>query len=514
MSRTLIVTNDFPPRPGGIQSFVHDLAVRLPAGSVVVYASDLAGRARSSTPSSRSRWSASTTSRAAADPAVARRARGDRPRARLRHRSGSARPRRSACSPPAAAPAGVSRAVALTHGHEAGWAALPGARQLLRRIGRGADVVTYLGEYTRTRLARALRRPDRPGAAGARRGRDAFRPGRRRRRGPRAARAGRPAGRRLRVPAGAAQGPGHADPGAAGDPAPGPGRRAAARRRRPVPVRRWSGWPREPGVGDDVVFTGAVPWAELPAHYAAGDVFAMPCRTRRGGLDVEGLGIVYLEASATGLPVVAGDSGGAPDAVLRRRDRLRRRRPRRAPRVADRVADAAGRPGRWRRAMGAAGRAWVEREWRWDTQARAASPRCWRRPRSGAGSWSRTAEVRSGGQPARPNSALCASLGAVHAAGLGRRSRRSRSLEAPVGAGERVHAVSAASRLPPGHGQATVRLSATHRRRPAAGCAGRAGDACRMTLPGGGAAGRRARGRRQPRNAPRRPPRMAPYQRP
>ncbi len=72
----------------------------------------------------------------------------------------------------------------------------------------------------------------------------------------------------------------------------------------------------ETGVADSVRFTGAVPWAELPAHYGAGDVFAMPCRTRRGGLDVEGLGIVYLEASATGLPVVAGDSGGAPDAVL------------------------------------------------------------------------------------------------------------------------------------------------------------------------------------------------------
>ena len=63
------------------------------------------------------------------------------------------------------------------------------------------------------------------------------------------------------------------------------------------------------------MFTGGVAHAELPAHYAAGDVFAMPCRTRRAGLDVEGLGIVYLEASATGLPVVAGDSGGAPDAV-------------------------------------------------------------------------------------------------------------------------------------------------------------------------------------------------------
>src|SRR5262249_46988651 len=72
---------------------------------------------------------------------------------------------------------------------------------------------------------------------------------------------------------------------------------------------------REEGVADHVVFAGGVRWEELPAHYAAGDVFAMPCRTRRAGLDVEGLGIVYLEASATGLPVVGGDSGGAPDAV-------------------------------------------------------------------------------------------------------------------------------------------------------------------------------------------------------
>src|ERR671920_2268731 len=67
---------------------------------------------------------------------------------------------------------------------------------------------------------------------------------------------------------------------------------------------------------EHVVFTGSVPWQELPAHYDAGDVFAMPCRTRRAGLEVEGLGIVFLEASATGLPVVAGRSGGSPDAVL------------------------------------------------------------------------------------------------------------------------------------------------------------------------------------------------------
>src|SRR5258708_36574501 len=73
---------------------------------------------------------------------------------------------------------------------------------------------------------------------------------------------------------------------------------------------------RRTGVSRSVVFTGAVPLAELPAHYDAGNVFAMPCRTRRGGLDVEGLGIVYLEASASGLPVGGGDSGGAPDAIL------------------------------------------------------------------------------------------------------------------------------------------------------------------------------------------------------
>ena len=131
--------------------------------------------------------------------------------------------------------------------------------------------------------------------------------------------------------------------------------------------RRLEALAREQGVASEVVFTGSVPWAELPAHYAAGDVYAMPCRTRAGGLDVEGLGIVYLEASATGLPVVAGDSGGAPDAVLEGetgyvvpgRD---------VAAIAGRIANLLGDPER-ARAMGTAGRCWVEREWRWEKQA-------------------------------------------------------------------------------------------------------------------------------------------------
>ena len=123
----------------------------------------------------------------------------------------------------------------------------------------------------------------------------------------------------------------------------------------------------EHGVADDVVLTGSVPWEELPAHYDAGDVFAMPCRTRRAGLEVEGLGIVYLEASATGLPVVAGRSGGAPDAVLDGRtghvvDG------RSVAEVGDAVAGLLLDRDR-ARAMGRAGREWVAREWRWDVLA-------------------------------------------------------------------------------------------------------------------------------------------------
>jgi phosphatidylinositol alpha-1,6-mannosyltransferase len=63
---------------------------------------------------------------------------------------------------------------------------------------------------------------------------------------------------------------------------------------------------------------GPVTWEELPAAYAALDVFAMPVRTRFGGLDVEGLGISFLEAQAAGIPVVAGRSGGAPETVTDR----------------------------------------------------------------------------------------------------------------------------------------------------------------------------------------------------
>jgi phosphatidyl-myo-inositol dimannoside synthase len=121
------------------------------------------------------------------------------------------------------------------------------------------------------------------------------------------------------------------------------------------------------GVSEHVVFTDGVPGDELPAHHAMADVFAMPCRTRGAGLDVEGLGIVYLEASASGVPVVAGRSGGAPETVLDDQTGL----------VVDgwdvgaisaTVSDLLADPDRAAR-MGAAGRRWVVDNWQWTTQA-------------------------------------------------------------------------------------------------------------------------------------------------
>jgi phosphatidylinositol alpha-1,6-mannosyltransferase len=363
--KTLLVTNDFPPRPGGIQRFVHDLAVRQPSGSVVVYASTWKGAAKFDA---------------------------EQPFEVVREDTGVLLPTRSVAKRAAelarsygcdtvwfgaAAPLGlladglrrqaeIERVVAQTHGHEVGWAALPGARGLLKRIGRGADVVTYLTEYQRTRLGRAIDSVTSlerlvPGVDI-----DQYSPS---------------------VDGSAVR----ERYGLNGRPVvvcvsrlvPRKGQDALIRAlpliRRRVPDAALlivSGGPyrknlerlvREQDLERHVVLTGSVRWEELPAHYAAGDVYAMPCRTRGFGLDVEGLGIVYLEASASGLPVVAGDSGGAPDAVregetgyvVSGRD---------LPSIADRVARLLADES-LARTMGAAGRAWVEAEWRWETQA-------------------------------------------------------------------------------------------------------------------------------------------------
>jgi phosphatidyl-myo-inositol dimannoside synthase len=368
MRKVLIVSNDYPPRRGGIQSFVHALAQRLPPDGVVVYAPAWPGAAEFDAaqpfPVIRHAGSLMLPVRPVANRACA-----------LLSEHGCDRVLFGAAAPLGLLArrlraAGARRIVGLTHGHEAGWAALPGARSLLRRIGDDVDTLTYLAEYFRVRLATALSADaaDRmvrlaPGVDPAE-----FRPG-----------AG---GSRVRREFGIA-----------------PERPVVVCVSRMVPrkgqdalIRAWPAVrarsPGDPllmlvgdgpyqrnleqlagrlGVSGSVLFTGPVPHEDLPACYDAGTIFAMPCRTRRAGLDVEGLGIVYLEAAASGLPVIGGDSGGAPDAVIDGDTgyvvpgtdvhAL-------ADRLIELLSDPAGAA-----AMGEKGRSWIDREWTWDRVA-------------------------------------------------------------------------------------------------------------------------------------------------
>lgn len=372
MRRTLLVTNDFPPRPGGIQSYLHSLATRLPAADLVVYAPSW--DRQGSGYGSHVEFDAAQpfevvrhrTSLMLPTPDVLRVA------ARLVAEReldtvwfGAAAP--LALLGPALRRAGAERVVACTHGHEVGWSMLPAARQALRRIGTTADVVTYVSKYTRRRMAAAF--------------------------GPLAGLEHLPSGVDTEVfrPDAAAREEIRARHGLGDRPTvvcvsrlvPRKGQdmlvRSLVEIRKRIPDvalllvgggpyrKQVAALADEMGVADHVVLTGSVPWPELPAHYAAGDVFAMPCRTRGGGLDVEGLGIVYLEASATGLPVVAGRSGGAPETVLDEvtghvvdgRD---------VHQIAETLSALLLDPTRSGR-MGEAGRAWVARQWRWDQLA-------------------------------------------------------------------------------------------------------------------------------------------------
>ncbi len=262
---------------------------------------------------------------------------------------------------------GIVRTVASTHGHEVGWSMLPGARRALHRIGRTNDVLTFVSRYARRRISAALG----PMAAleylppGVRT--DVYRPD------PQARRAVRERYRLGDAPLVlsvsrlvARKGQDALIRSVARIHALVPGVRVLIvgdgpdRPRLEALITRF-------GLAGQVRLTGSVPWAELPAHYAAADVFAMPCRTRGFGLDVEGLGLVFLEASASGLPVVAGRSGGAPETVQPGRTGLvvdGRDVPELATAVSGLLAD----PGR-AAALGAHGRQWVTRAWNWDASA-------------------------------------------------------------------------------------------------------------------------------------------------
>jgi phosphatidyl-myo-inositol dimannoside synthase len=316
VSRVLVVTNDFPTRRGGIESFILALCERMPPEEVVVYTASMPGGmeydATLRFPVYRDPSSTLLPTRAVGRRAVS-----------ILEKHGCDRVIFGASAPlgllaPTLRRAGAKRIVALTHGHEVWWAKVPLARELLRRIGDSVDVMTYVSEWCRSRIAPAL-----SSAAAGHMHRLApgvdinrFYPG--------------CGGAEVRRRLGIAQ----------DAPVVVCTARMVRRKGQDTLVRAWpyvlESCPeavlllvgdgpnragierrvRRLGIESSVVMTGGVPWEDMPAHTDAGDVFAMPCRTRLLGLEPEAFGIVSLEASACGLPVVLGVSGGTSESMV------------------------------------------------------------------------------------------------------------------------------------------------------------------------------------------------------
>ncbi len=313
MGRVLFVTNDFPTRQGGIETFVSSLCEQMNPDEVVVYTASMPGDKEydASLPFPVYR---DPSSMLLPTPAVGRRV------VEVMRRHDCDRVVFGASAPLGLLGrrlrrAGAQRIVALTHGHEVWWARVPVMRQMLRRIGDSVDVMTYVSEWCRERIAPAL--------------------------------SDEAAGRMEQLSPGVDTSRFYPDCGGAeirkryglteDTPVVVCVGRMVKRKGQDTLVKAWpevlrqvpdarlllvgegpyrarvEKLARQLGVEDSVIFTGSVSWEEMPAHFDAGDVFAMPCRTRLFGLEVEAFGIVYLEAAACGLPVVVGDSGGAPE---------------------------------------------------------------------------------------------------------------------------------------------------------------------------------------------------------
>lgn len=370
MKKTLLVTNDFPPRAGGIQTFLEGFVKQLDPDQLVVYAS---------TPPDSDCTSGAELAREydAAQPYTVVRYPGTMmlptPAVRTKMQQlirehdvenvwfGAAAP--LGVMAKEAKVAGARQVISTTHGHEIGWSMLPGSRQILKKVFRDADVVTYLTEATLKRLKPFIGDTEIMQLHGAI--------------DPEAFAFNRHARRELREKYRIAK---HA-------PVVVCISRLVERKGQDILIEAWPQIvEKNPGTklvivgkgpyGDklksmaenspassDIIFVGEVPFADLPGYYSMGDVFAMPCRTRGGGLDIEGLGIVYLEAYAAGLPVVAGDSGGAPEAVLDGETGLVVNG-RSVEAVTSAVTYLLEDPRR-ARTMAKRGVAWVDEKWRW-----------------------------------------------------------------------------------------------------------------------------------------------------
>ena len=361
---TLFVTNDFGPRAGGIETFIHGLVERLPPESVIVYTSQ-----QGDTTAYDAKWLADFGVKVIRDKSKMLL---PTPRVIMAVRSVIKEEQPKALVFGAAAPLAlmgkflnVPRKIAITHGHEVWWAKVPPFNLLMRLIGNSVDHLTYLGEYTKSQISKPLSKRAKSAMIQIAPGIDTqiFKP---------------VDARKLRLDLGLAEKEVIVSVGRL---VPRKGQDELVKalpqvlKSHPNAHLLFVGTGSYKKVLDNLIadrslqkyvtFTGRVQYEDLTKYICVGDIFAMPSRSRLGGLEVEGLGIVYLEASACGLPVLAGDSGGAPDAV--------------APGLTGLVVNgrdtneiAAGLIKLLetdRKAMGQAGRKWAVAQWDWQIWA-------------------------------------------------------------------------------------------------------------------------------------------------
>ncbi len=362
--KILLVTNDLGPRAGGIETFILGLLDQLDGSDVVIYTSsqedsadfDLRLLSESGVLVIRDRSTVLLPS-----------LRVNREAAKIMKRYNSSIIWFGAAMPLAWMSGylrknGATRILALTHGHEVWWAKIPVFSSIFRRSTKHIDVLTYLGEFTRDAISPIVS-PNcslvriAPGIP-----LDHFTPGPKDRDLMRSLRldghqillsVGRLVHRKGQdrlieaLPRIIAQHP-HAILVLVGV---GPHQKKL---RKLISAH---------GMNDYVRFVGRVSYADLPDYFRLGDVFVMPSRSRLAGLEVEGLGIVYLEASASGIPVLAGLSGGAPDAVQVGKTGLLVNG-RKSEDIADKINTLLSDP-KARAEMGRQGRQWTEEMWGW-----------------------------------------------------------------------------------------------------------------------------------------------------
>lgn len=315
MPRTLVITNDFPPRKGGIQTFVDQLLSQQYAKSIVVFTSNWPGAAEYDKALAydviriKSSVLLPTPNRIRAAKRIAKQYDCDQVL------FGALAP--LGLMSKALKRAGIKNIVALTHGHEAGWAKIPGLRFLLKLSAKHVDQVTYLTQYTKSQIAPLLNVKTKLTQLTPAVDSDRYQPYSENNKfelkdqyrlssslvllglSRLMPRKGFDSVIRL-MPKLRAEFPQLKFVVAGGGPDKDRLQKLAAKLE----------------VSDSVIFLGSISFADLPKIYNLADVFVMPCRTRYGGLDVEGFGIVYLEAAASGLPVLAGNSGGAVEALV------------------------------------------------------------------------------------------------------------------------------------------------------------------------------------------------------